>query len=64
MWLSGKRIEGAGDEQDLTSNWGNTADPDQIKQLAQQQSSNMLRSDGATAAGHNPLSLRHPISLR
>ncbi|MGO4389472.1 hypothetical protein AB4Y85_18245 [Microvirga sp. 2YAF29] len=36
MRLSGKRIEGADEKQDLTSKRGNTAEPDQIRQLAQQ----------------------------
>ncbi len=36
MRLSGNRIEEADEEQDLTSKRGNTAEPDQIRQLAQQ----------------------------
>jgi uncharacterized membrane protein len=36
MRLSRKRIEGAGEERDLTPNRGDTAEPDQIRQLAQQ----------------------------
>ena len=36
MRLSGKRIKRADEEQDLTPNRGNTAEPDQIRQLAQQ----------------------------
>lgn len=34
MRLSGKRIERAGEEQDLTPTRGSTAEPDQIRQLA------------------------------
>jgi len=36
MRLSQKRIEGAGEDRDLTPNRGDTAEPDQIRQLAQQ----------------------------
>lgn len=36
MRVSGKRIEGADEKQGLTPNRGNTAEPDQIRQLAQQ----------------------------
>jgi len=36
MRLSRKRIEGVGEERDLAPNRGDTADPDQIRQLAQQ----------------------------